>query len=681
MKALRTQQRFEIPLNILAAVFFAATAIAQTNTASVSATNLIEELKKLSVEELMQQQVTSVERRESTVGQSAAAIYVITQEEIRRSGSTTIPELFRRVPGMNVARINGNVWAVSVRGFNDRFANKLLVQMDGRTLYNPIFAGVYWDGVDYPLADIERIEIIRGPGASVWGANAVNGVVNIITKSSNDTKGGLLVGGAGNEETGFGTLRYGGNLTSNLTYRVFANGFDRDGQFSMERPPNDQWWGANTGVRLDWKPDDRNNAMLEGGYLHSVAGQSNLRPQAAPPFAFVNLENEVADAGHVLGRWIHQINNTDSWTAQLYWDHVERHSDNRISNYRWDTFDADFQHEFSPWDRHRIVYGAGYRYLDFFGGQSERDAGLSQEFTHPRHHLQLASAFVQDDVTLIEEKFHLIAGSKFEHNDFTGFEVQPTGRLLWTPTKRQSAWFSVSRAVRTPSLGETDLRITGPPIAPAVLPQVQPNPNFRSEELIAYELGYRAQVTHAFSVDAALFYNVYDRLAVAAPGAPTAPPPPIFQPLVVVNDASGESEGAEIAATWQAMEGLRLYAAYSLIKTHLRTKMPAPLPPETAAQEPQQQVYAQFSLDLPQNIEFDLIGRWVDRLTGFSPVISDYFALDARLAWHPRKNLEIAIVGQNLLDNRHPEFGTHLIISTTRTEIERSIYAKLTLRF
>lgn len=547
---------------ILALSVFTLTVGAQTNETSSSSTNPIEELKKLSVEELMQQPVTTVERRTSTIGDSPTAVTVITQEDIHRSGATTIPELLRRVPGMDVAQINGNIWAVSVRGFNDRFANKLQVQIDGRTLYTPLFAGVYWDAVDYPLEDIERIEVVRGPGASVWGANAVNGVINIITKSANETQGGLLTVGGGNEELGFGTLRYGAKVAPDVAYRVYVKGFDQAEQFSPVLDPNDNWASASFGTRVDWNPNDLNSLMFEGGFLRSIAGQSNLRPMPTPPFAFLNLEDENANAANVLGRWIHQLEDQEdnSWTVQLYWDRVARDSDNQFANYRWDTFDADFSQEFKLGERQKFVYGFGYRYMDVFGGESAHDAGFTQDFIPAHSHLQLASAFGQDQFALVEDKFYLIGGTKFEHNDFTGVEFQPTGRLLWTPTTNQSAWFAVSRAVRTPSLAERDLRLTGAPIAPGVLPQVQPNNNFISEELLAFELGYRAQVTRSVSMDACVFHNEYNNLSVGLPLPPTPRAPPIIVPLFIVNNASGTTDGAELAATWLTVSDIDGFA-------------------------------------------------------------------------------------------------------------------------
>src|SRR5437667_283469 len=375
------------------------------------------DLKKLSVEELMGVEVTTVSRRESTVGESPAAVFVITPEDIRRSGATTFPELFRMVPGMDVARIDNNKWAISARGFNDRFNGKLLVQVDGRTVYNPLSSGVYWDAVDYPLEDIERIEVIRGPGASVWGANAVNGIINIITKAAKDTQGGIFSGGGGTEERGFGAFRYGGTIGSDLYYRVYGKGFSRDRQFLRVGNPNDRWWGASGGLRLDWQVGERDSVTFQGDFL----------------------------------------------------------------------------------------------------GPSTSDGGFGVSFPpSPHRRPQLFSAFVQDQLTLVEDKLSLTFGSKLEHNDHTGFEVQPTGRLLWTPTKRQSVWAAVSRAVRTPTLSEDGIGTRQLPSFPAALggaplfARLAGSPAFKSEELLAYELGYRAQATDRRSVDLALLYNAYD---------------------------------------------------------------------------------------------------------------------------------------------------------------------------
>lgn len=644
------------------------------------------ELAQLSLEELMNVEVTSVSRQESTVGQSPAAIFVITQEMIRRSGATVIPELFRMVPGMDVARADNNKWAVSIRGFNDRFGKNQLVQIDGRTLYNPIFSGIFWDTVDYPFEDIERIEVVRGPGASVWGANAVNGILNIITKHSKETQGGLVSGGAGNEERGFGTIRYGGKVSENASYRIYGKGFDRDKQFSAMDDPNDAWTGVNGGLRLDWQVMERDAVTLDAGYFNEAPGRNDSRAMITAPFRFRNLEDEDSKGGHVLGRVRHVFDDDSSWELQLYWDRVNRDSSNDLFNWRWDTFDVDFQHQFPVGTRQKFIYGLGYRLIDAYVGPSTRDNGFLLDNDLPHRQAQTMSIFAQDEIALIPDTLSLTLGSKLEHNDYTDFEIQPTSRLLWTPTKRQSVWASISRAVRTPTLLEDHIRIASLQSTPGVgnFPQAVGNADFKSETVVAYELGYRAQVTDDLSTDLAFFYNDYDRLRVLVPQ--TAKPP--FLPVLAQNRMGAKTYGVEWASTWRATKLWQLYGAYTFLEQELKRENNISFTAEAAEhQSPQSQVYLQSSWDLPHDVEFDLMGRYVSRLSGFNlsgiqgveNYIRAYFALDARLAWKPCKNWELEVVGQNLLDTSHPESGQSN--QSPLVEIERSVYAKITYQW
>ena len=662
-------------------------------------------LKKLSLAQLMNIEVTTVSRSDSTVGQSPAAVTVISQEDIRRSGATTFPELFRRVPGMNVARIDGNKWIVSARGFGDRFAGKLLVQIDGRTIYTPVFGGVYWDNVDYPLEDIERIEVLRGPGASVWGANAVNGVINIITKSAKDTQGGMFSAGGGTEERGFGSFHYGGKISDDLYFRVYGKGFNRGEQFSRIGSPNDGWWGASGGLRLDWKAGERDVVMFEAGYFHDVAGRKDLRAttnslsivtQMGRTFTnvFLNVEDEVSDGGHVLARWSRTLGPESGWTLQAYWDRVERKLNNIDLFLRWDTFDLDFQHQFPLGDRNKVVWGLGYRYIDANLKSTGIDHGFAVNFPQAHPDSQLFTAFVQDQIILVEDRLTFTLGSKFEQNSHTGFEIQPTARLLWTPTKAQSVWAAASRAVRTPTFLEdaTDVSLLpsfsgGTPI----FPQIRGNRALESEVLWAYELGYRAQVTPAISTDIALFYNLYDRLVVPRAGAlETNSAGTVFRPLNRENGLFAETYGMGLATTWQVADWWRLHGSFAYLKMDFHRT--AGLPPSAEAaegQSPLHQFYLQSSWNLSRDLEFDLIGRYVDRIRGFNPSgapgvpnsINSYFALDARLAWRPRKNLLLEVVGQNLLDNHHPESGTSSTIRSPVVEIRRGFYGKATWTF
>lgn len=672
-------------------------------------------LAPLGLEKLMEREVTTVTRSASTIGQSAAAVHVVTQEDIRRSGATMIPEVLRRVPGLNVARIDNSRWTIGARGFNARLQDKLLVQVDGRTVYNPLFSGVYWDAVDYPLEDIERIEVVRGPGASVWGANAVNGVINIITKSAKDTQGGLVSGGGGTEEKGFGEFRYGGTAGGNLFYRVYGKGFDRDEQFSQTGDPNDQWWGASSGLRLDWQASDRDLFTFDASYLRSVASRKDLRPTTDTasvvtiggvtfPNTFLNIEDEITDAAHALVRWSRTVNDNSNWALQIYWDLFDRKFEEIGGLGRFDTYDVDFQHEFLLGERNKLVYGLGYRFVDTSIPDIGENGFIVTWLRNDRH-TQLFSAFVQDEIALVPDQLQLLLGTKVEHNDFTGWEIQPTGRLLWTPTKRQSLWAAVSRAVRTPNVSEDELEWNhfvpvplGPPNFPEGsigFPQLRGNRNFESEELLAYELGYRTQATETLSVDLALFYHDYDNLRVTVPQSPTNEGLPAGQfalPVQWQNGMEGETYGVEVGADWRLDDWWRLYGAYTYLEMQLHREAGLPASAEAAeGQSPEQQVYLQSSWDLPRNVEFDLIGRFVDQLSGFNTTnpndptapdtIGDYFALDARLGWRPRKNLELSLVGQNLLDSHHPESGPTATVRNPLVEIERSVYGKVTWQF
>lgn len=650
-------------------------------------------------EALMTTEVNTVSRMESTVGRSPAAVFVITSEMIRRSGATVIPELFRMVPGMDAARIDGNKWAVGVRGFNNRFSNKLLVMVDGRSVYTPQIAGVFWETVDYPMEDIERIEIIRGPGASVWGANAVNGIVNIITKSAKDTHGGLLASGAGTTEKAFGTVRYGGVRSNRLHYRIYGKGFDRHKQFSPEGDPNDQWWGASGGLRLDWRPAEPDQLTFDASHARNGAGRKDRFPlSTGPPFARNFPESETTDVSHVLARWRRQTNSGSSPSLQAYWSRTRRAGDNGFANTGWNTYDLDYQHELPLGDRQKIVWGLGYRYTDARLHNSVNDNGFFLTWLDNNPHQQIFSGFAQDEISLVPERIAITIGTKLERNDYTGFEVQPTGRLLWTPTERHSAWAAISRAVRTRTFTENDAQFTAPPSNPDAPPAARTvaNRDLKPEEVWAYELGARAQATDAVSLDAALFYNDYrdlrvnqtnPALAATVQGVPLAA-------SQFVNGMAGESYGAELAANWRVTDKWLLYGAYTVLEMHLHADPGLPAASRksfeaAAGQNPRHQVYGQSSWNLPWSLEFDAIGRFTDRLSGFNPTglpnVSDtvdaYTALDARLAWRPRKDLELSVAGQNLLVDHHAEFGTNPFIRSPLVEIRRSVYGKAAWRF
>ena len=410
------------------------------------------ELVQLSLEDLMTLEVTSASRKAQSLADTAAAVFVITSEDLRRSGVTNIPDALRMVPGVTVARIDSSKWAVTVRGFNGRFARKLLVLIDGRSAYSPLFSGVFWDAQDTLLEDVERIEVIRGPGATIWGANAVNGVINIITKKAADTTGGLAVAGAGSFERGFGAVRYGTDIGDWGAVRAYGKYFNRNELKAEDgRPADDSWDMGRGGFRMDGKRG-LNSFTLQGDYYGGTERETITFPDlAAPPsFSTVRTAHTTVGGGNLLSRWTRSLADDSELSLQFYYDRNKRNIPQLFGD-TTDTIDLDLLHRFQWGSRHETVWGGGFRFID------ERITGSDTlSFNPAERNERLYSAFLQDDITVVQDRLHLIIGSKFEHNVYTGFELQPSGRLIWTPNEQISLWSAVSRAVHTPSRGESD---------------------------------------------------------------------------------------------------------------------------------------------------------------------------------------------------------------------------------
>ena len=642
------------------------------------------DLTEKSIEDLMNIEVTSVSKKEEKLFQTAAAVYVITQEEIRRSGLTSIPEVLRVAPGLEVARIDGTKWAISARGFNGRLANKLLVLIDGRSVYSPETSGVYWEVQDVLLEDIERIEVIRGPGGTLWGANAVNGVINIITKRTRDTQGGVVTAGVGSEERGFASFRYGGNLDDKASYRVFGKYFNRSELVdAAARGLNDGQRLERGGGRVDWQPTKRDELTLEGDIYHTNLNENPTGVSPANPFApFANRDVEFS-GGHIMGRWARASSKTSDMALQIYYDRFSRKLFDLATNI--DTFDLDFQHHTALGRRQDIVWGFGYRLVS---QHAESNSSSSIQFKPQAKTAQLFSAFAQDEITLVKERLRLILGIKLEHNYLSGFEAQPSVRLSWTPSRRQTAWAAVSRAVRTPARSQQDIRVNyqafpGPGgilIIVAVFGSTSPD----SEILNAYELGYRAQPHRKLSLDIATFYNVYHRLTSFEPGLPFFETDPLPAHLVVPtyygNLLRGETHGLEAAINLDIGRRWKLHGSYSFLRVQLHRDGTSIDTVSEAAEgdNPRHQFQLHSYLNLGRNFDLDTALYHISRLAGQQ--VPGYTRIDSRIGWHIRENLEVSGGVQNLLDNRHLEFnGVDVLVLSS--QVRRSVYGKLTWRF
>jgi iron complex outermembrane receptor protein len=627
-------------------------------------------LKHLSLEQLGDVEVTTASKEPEQVWRTPAAIYVLTQDDIRRSGATSIPEVLRLVPGVEVARVNSNVWAVGIRGFGSGFSKSVLVLIDGRSVYTPLFAGVEWNVQNLLLEDVERIEVIRGPGGTIWGSNAVNGVINIITKNAKDTHGGLATTRAGNADLGAGGVRHGGRHGNNLDYRAYSIGFGRAPGYHRDGDNYDDWQLGQAGFRTDSSPTVRDTLTVQGDVYKGRVGQQVSIAYYSPPAQRSVDGTQYVSGGNLLGRWRHELSDTSDFQVQAYYDRTYRLGP-QLGETR-NTFDIDAIHHFVLKQRNEIVWGFGARW-----SPSDIVQTVATVDFLPHHQADnIYSTFIQDQIAIIHNKLWLTLGSKFEHNIFTGWENQPSGRLLWTPTPHQTFWASVSRAVRTPSRIDEDLHLTGLVLTnPLIFICVCDNRKFVSETLLGYEAGYRKLVTSSFYVDLAVFHNHYNDLtsygALTISVVNSPPPTHILLSLPFANGIMGSTNGAEIAPDWKATRWMELKASYSYVSLNLTEKPAHAKTSYVSSYEgssPHNEVTAQALFNLPKGFEFDPTYRYVGAL----PVqgIHAYGTVDARLGWHFAKSFELSIAGQNLLQPRHAELGS--------IQVERSAYAQIT---
>ena len=620
------------------------------------------DLSEATLEELSNIKVTTVSKKEQILSRTAAAVFVITQDDIRRSGLTTLPEVLRLAPGVQVAQIASGTWAVSVRGDNAVFANRLLVLVDGRTVYTPSFSGVFWTEQDIPLEDIERIEVIRGPGATMWGANAVNGVINIITYSAADTSGGLVSAGGGSWQHSRIYARYGGPAGTRGSYRFY---FQHARRGDLPRPHttdgNDDWNTSRAGFRSDWLLSSRDSLTVQGDVLR--AKPDNDAQHAAPEAPFPGYA--IHQAGNVLARWTHSFRNRSTLVTQFYLDSA-RQTFPDLLRLNHTTIDFDVQHSFT-WGRQQVIWGGGIRTVD------QRTWGTPFfHFADPMQRRNLYSGFVQDEITIGPASLTL--GSKFEANSFTGLEIQPTARIRVKASHRLTAWAAVSQAARTPSELEAEAQFAMPGFpspwgTPAAVILLN-NPKPRAEHLLAYEFGLRLEPMRHLRVETAAYYNRSGQAVMLQPVA-------VLGPVLVAmlqNGGVKRTFGFETTATWIPARRLKITGSHSWLRPTFHGS--GMLMFSTPGDNPRHQFQLHSALSLPRSVDVDTGLYFVDRLPGLP--VPAYARLDLRLAWRPREKWEISVASHNLLDDQHPEFFT---LQPTTIDVPRSAFAQVTYRF
>jgi iron complex outermembrane receptor protein len=641
------------------------------------------DLASQSLEALMDVEVTSVSKKEQKVSRTASAVFVITQEDIRQSGATNIPDLLRMVPGMDVAQITSNAWAVSARGLNAQFANELLVMIDGRNVYSPTSGGVFWDTLDVTLENIERIEVIRGPGATVWGGNAVNGVVNIIRKKAGDTPGTLIVAGAGNTNQEFATVEYGARAGKHTTYRIYSKYFNDDNMNdSRGQDGGDGWHLLRGGFRSDTTVSEKDSLIFQGSIY---AGREGDPVQVLPSITssgpvhqqlFANLSG-----GSLQSIWNHTYTEQSDSTLTASYDTYER--SDRLGDKR-KTWNLDFQHHFQQGQRQDFVWGLGYRWT-----AEDSDGSVSVSLIPPSQSTSVVSGFVQDEITVIPDRLYITVGTKLERNTYSGFAALPSARAVYQFNSRRTVWAAISRATRTPSETDVSLRLNvggfREPDGTNVLISVLGNPRSKDEGAIVYEAGYRAEIGSHLSVDLAAYYNRYDHQDSSEPGTPffeaTPLPPHLVLPVIGQNLIDGETHGLEIAAKWKITGRWTVSPSFDFERIHMHSRPPSQdteTGPSTEGSDPHVHGAIRSHVELPRRLGWDAAAYFTDRL--LAQGVPSYTRLDTGLSWRWTDRVTLSVVGQNLLQAQHLEFidddG-----ATNSTFIRRSWYGKVTWHF
>ena len=637
------------------------------------------DLLKMDLEELMEVEVTSAAKRPQKLSKAPAAIYVLNQNDIHRTPASSIPKLLRLVPGVHVGRITSSDWAISIRGFNDRFANKLLVLMDGRTLYTPIFSGVFWERQDTVLQDLDRIEVIRGPGASLWGANAVNGVINIISKSAWDTQGWLISPLIGDEESSL-TLRYGGKIKDQAAYRWYLKAKEVSNlKDARDRNSPDDWRSIQGGFRMDWKLSGNKAFILQGDTYYQTTGVSQTEQLLSPPYERIIEKDGFGSGANILAKLLARDKEGYGLLLQAYYDFAKAAN---FPLFNWDlhTIDFELQHSFKH-TRHKFIWGGGYR---LYIVKAKNTASYA---FHPKNSkMFIFNGFVQDEINLTNNLF-VTLGTKLEYHEETKFEFQPTLRLLWEINSKNIIWVAFSRAVRTPSIGEMDSMIntiTYDNKIPVVL-QLQGNKNLDSEKLWSFELGFRTNINGKLSLDMTTFATEYDDLiAILYPdGLPryeTEPVPHLFLTTQADNVAKGETYGFEVASNFDLNKYSRFKISYTYLKIFLHEKKKTIWHGEELEKQwPRHILSVLWQTDIHPDVHLDFWFRYVDRISIFH--VPSYLATDFQITWHINDHLDFSFTGENIFDPGHPEFAQDYLLKTPLRQVPRSFYGKLSWHF
>jgi iron complex outermembrane receptor protein len=668
-------------LVLAAGYFFIAIANGQTPPQVPSSRDISE----LAPEDLMKLTVTSAANKEEPLSKVGAALYVITREDIASSGANNIPDLLRLVPGVEVAQINANQWAISIRGFNSFYSNKVLALIDGRALYQPSFSTVLWDMQDTPLEDIERIEVIRGPGGTIWGANAVNGVINIITRRARDTQGGLMTAGAGSWRTADGLLQYGDKIGSEGTYRAFAKYFDVSSSvFPGGQQAYDAWHSWAAGFRSDWDLSPRDTLSVQADIRNTIEGGTTQAVFSQPQPSESIMNSPIRNVGDdVMETWHHTLEGGSETTLRVYYDRIDRHGEAGIDVTN-DTVDADFEHHLAVGARNDVVWGLDLR---VHRDDIRSDDSHSLQIIPERRTIPFGSGFLQDEIRLTNSLF-LTLGSKLEHNDYTGFEYEPGAQLVWTPTESHTFWTSASKAVRQPNRADFGARLNvavTPIDGMLALITLSGDSGVKAEKLHDYEAGYRSQIHRRLSLDLSTFLSYYHDLETSEPGTPylaTNPggAPYLVLPLSFANLAHARDYGAELFFHWTATRRWTVSPGYSFLQMSTRTQagsgdaFVSTIPGSSAKHH----FRASSVLNLRSNLEWNATLRYVSRLA--SPNIPSYVGADTSLRWRLREHVEVSMTGQNLLSPRHMEFGDVQKVLIP-SPVLRSVFGKLTWRF